>query len=483
MDENNILLKLDIETLKDLLDSSGMASDPGRENFCNNIGIKIGDLSPENLRGVNDNIFINKLLERLQATGNITALQKLCERIEPQFRDGLFENKVKKISRQLRTFELIPILTEDGLNTKLNKEYKWAYQQCFSHKKSQIGLKKPLNELLPEDVTNLDQYKSDLDHRFSLLDCFIGYLKLKIQENHSGFSQELERWQNKYQSHLEDLMKILNHQQQGFSQTKETCLVVAIFERNEGLKIQVWIINDISETNSSVLLSEEAEFSLQEFPEKFRDIYQKSLQHCDFFQKIKVFLPYKRVDSNIITMVDKLVVDEQVPDFARKTFGQDYEVTIEFSERLGTNNSYVSKWKKKRDYFEAQKLQYELVRDILSPFIQSDMSSLKNLSQELLPDHVLGRRFINKNDIESLMAILFYSGIPFALWVREDISEVNFEKELEEICQASCLHTLSSIIKKKRYEARVQDNHIGNYLSLLWDVNNLRPETHKLSMS
>ena len=91
----------DIEILKDLLERSGMASDPGRENFCNNIGIKIGDLSPENLRGVNDNIFINKLLERLQATGNITALQKLCEKIEPQFRGGLFENKIKIIKHKL----------------------------------------------------------------------------------------------------------------------------------------------------------------------------------------------------------------------------------------------------------------------------------------------------------------------------------------------------------------------------------------------
>ncbi|MDF5734050.1 MAG: hypothetical protein PUP92_40300, partial [Rhizonema sp. PD38] len=182
-------------------------------------------------------------------------------------------------------------------------------------------------------------------------------------------------------------------------------------------------------------------------------------------------------------MIDKLVVDEQVSDHLRNTFGQDYEVTIEFSERLGTNNPSVSKWKKKRDYFDAQKSNYTLGRDILLPLEQSDMSCLRKLTQELMPDHVLGRRFINKIKIEEAMKILYYTGIPFALWVREDILEVNFEKELEEICEASFLNTLSSIVKNQRLDARIQDSHIGNYLSLLWDINNIRPATHKLSMS
>jgi hypothetical protein len=97
-------------------------------------------------------------------------------------------------------------------------------------------------------------------------------------------------------------------------------------------------------------------------------------------------------------------------------------------------------------------------------------SRLTNLSQE------------NSLELKNILAILYETGIPLSLWIRPDANpELNCQEKLDPICQCP-LEKLPEIIKNKRYTAWLEDNHIGNHLSLLWDDYQLVPPNYPLLM-
>ena len=144
---------------------------------------------------------------------------------------------------------------------------------------------------------------------------------------------------------------------------------------------------------------------------------------------------------------------------------------MEFSERLGSSHE-AEKWQKKLIEF-ISKIEQTQLQDI--PLV-TDTSNPKELYKTL--DSLLAIKFINKIERKIIMAMLFYAGIPFALWTRKDIPEEDLNNI--NIFTNCCLRNLSSRIRKQRCDAwhKNNDNHIGNHLSLLWDVNNLVLPTH-----
>ncbi|MBE8967827.1 toll/interleukin-1 receptor domain-containing protein [Nostocales cyanobacterium LEGE 12452] len=87
----------DIETLKDLLNRSGIASYEGRRALLTNINVDPNIISNQNLNLPNDKIFITNLVEHLLKTGKNSALYKLCEQIEPHFSGGEYESELQTI--------------------------------------------------------------------------------------------------------------------------------------------------------------------------------------------------------------------------------------------------------------------------------------------------------------------------------------------------------------------------------------------------
>ncbi len=233
------------------------------------------------------------------------------------------------------------------------------------------------------------------------------------------------------------------------------------------------------------------QISSKEFPETFRKIYQNCLEEiksnddfpCKYISKIKVFLPYNLFIKNNhkISSIDTLVIDETVPKAARITFGETFEVTLEFLERFNKIDHHRAMWDKKCDFFK--EISNKSVGDILFSVKQSDINDRQKLNKDLLLDHLVGIKFINFINLKTIGEILFYSGIPFALWIRKDIKEINIEQTLNNIIsEVNHLEELLSIIKRERINARDDKNHIGNYLSLICDTDNLLPPRPKLSM-
>jgi hypothetical protein len=232
----------------------------------------------------------------------------------------------------------------------------------------------------------------------------------------------------------------------------------------------------------------------KEFPDTFRKVYQNCLEEirnnddfpCKYISKIKVFLPYNLFIKNNhkISSIDTLVIDETVPKAEQTTFGEMFEVTLEFLERFNENklDNHTSMWHKKCDSFK--EISNKSVRDILFLVTQSDINNRSKLKKDLLSDHVVGITFINFINLKTIGEILFYNGIPFALWIRKDIKEINIEQTLNDIInEVNYLENLPSIIKGERINAKDDKNHIGNHLSLICDTDNLcLPPTSKLSM-
>ncbi len=420
-----------------------------------------------------------------------------------------------------RQSSLIKIL--DNFKLQFRKEYNEAYQKCLSHNEFKINLSPKLDESVEKSIKNLDKYKDDKNDHFSLLDCFVGYLKLNLENQSSNFAQKLDAW---FPYDYNDLRVVLEQKQKEIEQNTintKPCLLIAIFEKTAEWKVQAWIINDIqqynvNQRNNCELLQEEKSLKLKNFPKVFRKIYEDSLIFCknkklNFIEKIKVFLPYKLIECSNIPPLDTLIIKEKysksitVKDVIIKmlkslfrhfskssvshsdaynyiipdTFGKQYELTLEFSERLRIDHHF-SKWEKKRKIFDEFNQESCPIEKIL-PLRKMEKQNLKDLYIEL-DQEILGIRFINKIKIETAMQMLYHAGIPFALWVRQDISELNTEEELDNICKKGCLERLSSTIKHKRYEAWRENkhNHIGNHLSLLCDTANLLPPSHLLSI-
>jgi len=365
--------KLELAELKHLLKRCRIITTNRivRENFCQFIGIKIDNISPDNLDSLNNDQFIDTLLGYLERTDNTSAFYQLCVTLEPHFNSGELQNKLNNIK----------------------------------------------DKLCPKQQDN------------------------KI---------------------------------------KQLCLLVAVHEDNKGIRLEAWVSNNIG--NYLPLLKKEPsilQIPSKEFPDTFRKVYQNCLEEirnnddfpCKYISKIKVFLPYNLFIKNNhkISSIDTLVIDETVPKAAQITFGEMFEVTLEFLERFNENklDNHTSMWYKKCDSFK--EISNKSVRDILFLVTQSDINNRSKLKKDLLSDHVVGITFINFSNLKTIGEILFYNGIPFALWIRKDIKEINIEQTLNDIInEVNYLENLPSIIKA----------HLDAETANIPDINTLIQDFH-----
>ncbi|MFM7409055.1 MAG: hypothetical protein ACKO3K_20940 [Cuspidothrix sp.] len=346
-----------------------------------------------------------------------------------------------------------------------------------------------IDDISPDGVASLnnDQF----------IDTLLGYLERT--DNTSAFYQlciKLEphfKSPGELQDELNNIKDKLCPKQQD-NKIKQSCLLVAVHEDNKGIRLEAWLSNHIGDYLP--LLKKEPsilQIPSKEFPDTFRKVYQNCLEEirnnddfpCKYISKIKVFLPYNLFIKNNhkISSIDTLVIDETVPKAERITFGEMFEVTLEFLERFNENKLYnhTSMWHKKCDSF--RKRSDKSVKDIFFTVTQLDVNNRPKLKKDLLSDDVIGITFINFINLKTIGEILFYNGIPFALWIRKDIKEINIQETLNNIItEVNYLEKLPSIIKGERINAKDNKNHIGNHLSLICDTDNLLPPTSKLSM-
>ena len=402
-----------------------------------------------------------------------------------------------------------------------NNEIRNAYQQSLP----QLSVRN-FPDSIVKIVRSLDTRKDNSEDNYSCLEKFVGYLLLNLKnsdlegkhfifvnllskltriigfkgiiENVMGkigmlpleeqLRQSLTNWLERYLGNYQDLLELLKSKrkiEKVLKGSQEPCLLIGVFDDNNSLVVQGWLIEDIKSYKSIEgvdcysLANEEAKVTtdknLSNLPELLQSFYQQSLVRCQCnIQKIHVFLPYSLIDRQERS-IDSLVIEEKNPFVP--PIGAKYEVVVRFSERLKVSQDdqysviYKEKWQIVKDNLE---------KSVINILELSENTNPNKLYKQLMPERVVGARLsapISKAKLEFIMQAFYFAGIPIALWLREEASNLNCCQELNNICQECCLEELPRNIKNRRYQDWGADtNAIGNHLSLLWDDFDLVPK-------
>jgi len=367
--------------------------------------------------------------------------------------------------------------------------------------------------------------------KFSWLEIFIGYLVIQLNST-DALAKLLKEWLKKYQKKWEVLINTLeiNRQQRSLnvsqkSTDKNPCLFVSLTEENKSLMLRAWIVKDINSyhptekepqkrgeyqsltPNEGISLGNHLQENelinhLKKFKRESENICQSSLE------KVQFFLPYRFIEKEI-KPIDLFSIHEVAiaTGCDPHHWGIDHEIIMRFSERITAENiknqqSYL--WIKKCQLFrniQQQNLTQilkceEEIQELIESNNQQAIIFKKTLANNDHPNkilkyhkfnNVIGSRLTNLSqenslELKNILAILYETGIPLSLWIRPDANqELNCQEKLDPICQCP-LEKLPEIIKNKRSAAWLEDNHIGNHLSLLWDDYQLVPPNYPLLM-
>ena len=367
--------------------------------------------------------------------------------------------------------------------------------------------------------------------KFSWLEIFIGYLVIQLNSR-DALAKLLKEWLKKYQTKWEVLINTLenNLKQRSLniaqkSTDKNPCLFVSLTEENKSLMLRAWIVKDINNyhptekepqkrgeyqsltPNEGISLGNHLQENelinhLKKFKRESENICQSSLE------KVQFFLPYRFIEKEI-KPIDLFSIDEVATATGCDPhhWGVDHEIIMRFSERItaeNINNQQTYLWIKKCQLFrniQQQNLTQilkceEEIKELIESNNQQTIIFKKHLANNDHPNkilkyhkfnNVIGSRLTNLSqenslELKNILAILYETGIPLSLWIRPDANpELNCQEKLDPICQCP-LEKLPEIIKNRRSAAWLEDNHIGNHLSLLWDDYQLVPPNYPLLM-
>lgn len=396
----------------------------------------------------------------------------------------------EKLSKVCKIVEKIPSLI--ALLDPYFQDFKRRIESAYQQSLPPVSVRNFPNSLT-DIIINLNSRENDSEDDYSCLEKFIGYLLLSLKDSvlETQLRQSLINWLEHNLGNYQDLLDLLKSKRQiekVISESKEPCLLAAIFDDNNSFTVQGWLIDDIKSYNSleetscyPILVDEKVKLTtdktLENLPELLKNFYQQSLKTCNCnIKKVHVFLPYSLIGRTYFS-IDSLVIEDGNP-FA-PPIGTKYEVVIRFSERLKLAQEdqysivYREKWQIAKGSLE------QLGIDILQ---LSENTSPNKLYKQLMPDEVVAARLtvpIPQAKLKSIMEVFYFAGIPIALWLREEAKNLNlnFCQELNNLCQQCCLENLPSSIKNRRYQDWDEDtNGIGNHLSLLWDDFDLVPK-------
>ncbi|MEA5574935.1 hypothetical protein [Anabaena sp. UHCC 0451] len=499
----------DLETLKRLLKLSGKITSDRiiREKFCQSIGININDITTDNLNNLNDDIFIDTLFDYLSRTDNKVGYYKITSILEKWFTNSLEKvPTIKKIKRNLRLAEILTILKINNFtDSQIFDICNLSYQKCLLHKENKINinsknLDKDLNESV-EMLATLNNYQADENNRFVLLDFFVCYLKMNINYNNqfADFWQSLNTWIADYQNNADELMNYIHQKQQAFRARENHVhsLLIAIKPGNN-LTIDSWFIEDINtylndkncrKINTNFPQELIKNLTWDNLERKFTqllDIVINTIDSTSEIRDIQLFLPYQ-----YIIPVDKFLITREEEEYY---FGAYYQISVRLLERITPSTSkdektYKDRWTKKSNSLK-NNIQQQRYDNLSNSFIPLDFlqRSSKELKNELREDDKLAARLtcvLENHQTAEFMKILYFTGIPLAIWLRENIN--NMETDLYGIIsEAECLNTLSKEITKNRKEADEQrdkqnDNHIGHHLHFLCDDADLVPHEEEVN--
>lgn len=524
LEKFNSELFQDLESLKNWLRLSGKITSNRivRQHFCHSIGIDIDDIDPENLYNLNDHIFIDTLFDYLSETDNKVGYFKINSILENCFSNSFQKlQKIKKIKRNLRLSEILTILEINNFtDSQIFDICNLSYKKCLLHKENKINisskdLDKDLNNSV-EILATLNNYQADENNLFSLLDFFVGYLKMNIlkmniNDNHqfTELLESLDKWIVYYQNSADELINIIEQKQETINirENHVHSLLIAIKPGNN-LTIDSWFIEDINTYHhhhkncrkintkfSQELINNLTWENLERKFTELLDIVINTIDSTSEIRDIQLFLPYQ-----YIIPVDKFLITREEEQYY---LGAYYQISVRLLERITPATSlhekdYQGRWTNKSNSLK-NNIQQGKYNNLMDCFIGLDFlqRSSKELKNQLRIDHnFLAARLtcgLENYQTAEFMKILYFAGIPLALWVRKNSHNYEYETELCDIIREShcliksqCSNTLSKLIQEKRLQADEErdhesDTHIGNHLYFLYDDADLVPPKEEVN--
>ena len=218
---------------------------------------------------------------------------------------------------------------------------------------------------------------------------------------------------------------------------------------------------------------------------KVKEILRACLDECGKKKRdlttlrVEFFVPLHHVNWD----VDRWpVIDEPDADL----IGCRYQIVVRVTERWTYYSQYLGDWDRKWKLLECQR------NDIAcQSFYSGDNKRHKKLREELRKDKIVALQLnkplvISDEDYSSTpLRAMLESGLPVAIWPRQEVSGVDFEFEFEKLTDC-CLSTLPDTIKNLRKYADVEldekDPHIGRHIGFIWEDPQLVPPYSRLKM-
>ena len=165
--------------------------------------------------------------------------------------------------------------------------------------------------------------------------------------------------------------------------------------------------------------------------------------------------------------------------------GEKKELIIRCSERINKPNSSsirngITKWQRKANIFKEEKLRISAVEIFTSSDDNGDgyINFNKRLEND---DKLIGVYFTNiLQNNDDYYNLLLKGGIPLALWIRQELDNINIKEALSNILKNEIL--LKDLPKQVMRE-RGKGQPISQHLCLLWDDPNLLPPEQMLNQS
>ena len=316
---------------------------------------------------------------------------------------------------------------------------------------------------------------------------FIGFLLL---DQHPEFElkEQLRTW---IKEDIEDLTLLLakvEQEKQDCQEQENPYLLVAISKRESQYMAEAWIIDhpkDYDRSQASgcqqIKINEKAEWPtdqrLTNMPALIRQLRDSCVKHhCEkSICQIHIFLPSELISHS----VDTWKSDEDEDEEFSRTFGENYEVMVRYSERLRGKTEAILKWREK-----GRKMKQQLHQPASHVFLPGNNSRPKSLFNQLTAETTIAVTLTSPARQKEL-GLLLRSGIPLALWIRNTMPHVDCPSVLDR-CLGGCqaLQTLPSQVKATRREAFDEDEpnkHVGRHLALLWDDPDLVPPKQLLT--
>jgi vWA-MoxR associated protein C-terminal domain/vWA-MoxR associated protein middle region (VMAP-M) 1/Effector-associated domain 9 len=255
-------------------------------------------------------------------------------------------------------------------------------------------------------------------------------------------------------------------------------------------QLNAWLIEDLDiyqqrKAGYHALVSTD---SLEAQPCSLEDLLQKMpelLNHflaertrlcesCENFPQIHVFLPLELMHLG----VEAWQLNPPSGRRLAKCIGHEHVVVLRCAHRYERTYTKVPGWRKL--WKRHQSVLAKRASDVFVSGHDEDLDELVDILEEAVQpeSNIVGLHLTQPPvDIEEFCYELLESGLPLAVWRRQDLQASAQGADWPVLLTKCCLEKLPQTVQQERSSAKrkSEDSHLGHHLSLLWDDPNLVP--------